>query len=178
MSELGKSFEVFQPRTPPETTIYGFFTLVTAVLTFALPGILSALFFLGTLFLGVTTAWKLSRRFCGVWFHQGGLRVKSMGSLIPGTSSGFWFEESLIPIDTLEDFRWDADDVEQVEDGNLDRWQDITFLISWTDSDDHFHEIQFSESFEPGSIRRLHRATPRLEEMAQESESQDEYWDE
>jgi hypothetical protein len=178
VSKLGQTYEIFQPRIPPGTVLYGFFTLVLTILTYSSAGILSALFFLGAIFLSVITARRISRKFCGVWFHQQGIRVKTPGSLVPGGALSFWFREEEIPIGTLDDFRWDAQDVEQVENGSMDRWQEITFLISWTDESERFQEIQYTESFEPGSISRLQRATPRLTEMAEEAESQDDYYDE
>ena len=178
MSELGPQYEVFQPRIPPYTWVYTFIAIVLLLVAMNTSGLAFSLFALGFIFTGIAAGRSLSRKFCGVWFHQNGVKIKTMGSLVPGGSEGFWFQNVEIPITALEDFRWDAQDVEQVEDGSLDRWQEITFLISWTDAADQFREIQFNESFEPGSISRLQRATPRLSEMAEEAENQDDYYDE
>lgn len=178
MSNLGKQFEIFQPQMPSETIGYGVFAILILFFAAGSSGLISLFFSLAGFILAVVTARKFSRKLCGLSFHQGGLHIKKMGSLIPGSKGGFWFENHLIPIDQLEDFRWDADNFEQVESGIINRHDDITFVIAWTDESENFHELQFTESYDPGSIQRLQRATPRLEEMAQDQGSDDNYWDE
>lgn len=181
MATLGKKFEVFRPRIPSETYGYGILTAIMAfsfIFTFVnSSGGLAALFFLFGLISAFVTVRKFTQNQCGISFHDHGLVIKQLKPLFP-LGDGFWFKEIVVPIQQLEDFRWDADELEQIESGRIERWQEITFLVSWTASDGSFQEIQYQDSFEQGTIRRLQRATPRLEEMAQESESDDNYWDE
>jgi hypothetical protein len=172
----GESIASLQPRYDPQAKLWGIFSLVCLVIAMMAGGWL-LLLIIPAFFLGILTLNAFRVSSCGLWIYEGGLRIKTPGSWF--TRSARWPGKQNVDISMgqLENFGWDAEDIQEENDSGLDHHQEIRFQIVWNDENGVHQELEWTADFNPGTIELLQEATPRLEEAEESFASQDDYWD-
>ncbi len=172
MSNKGQSYEVIKPSWNKKAGIAGI-TLSVGLLFYFISSFVFLKFLAGVVSLfGIYLSYRaLQLSNSGISFFERGIQIKRPNHAI-----------EYIPLENIENYDWEAETEEEVEEDwngtSKTTTHRITLLLSYEDSEGKFKEVNWTEEYPAGSIRRIRRASERAAELFQDSQDQDDFYDE
>ncbi|MEE2925315.1 MAG: hypothetical protein VX619_11085 [bacterium] len=172
MRDKGRSYEVIKPNWNKRAGVAGITLLIGMLFYF----ISNFIFF--KVLAGIVSL-------CGVYLTYQALQLS--------TSAIAFFERGIqikrpnhaleyIPLENIENYDWEAETEEEVEEDwngtSKTTTHRITLMVSYEDSEGKFKEVNWTEEYPAGSIRRIRRASERAAELFQDTQEQDDFYDE
>jgi len=176
-ADFGKQYEVIRPTWKGQSAVGTVLFILGSFLALSVSSMI-AKFLLGFLALGAGAymVQGFAKSQAGIWFYERGLVVRE--PLGPTQQ---------IPLEKIDNYDWEATEETNVEQGiisdDVDVSRQITLLISYEDEKGKFHEVNWTEEYPAGSIKRLQRASQRAADFFHQLELQapgsgDDFYDE
>ena len=172
MSDEGRSFEVIKPSCNKEVKWAGVTLVIGLVCYFISSFMLFKVLASVVSLYGVYLAYQaLQLSTSAIAFFERGIQVKRPNHAL-----------EYIPLEKIENYDWEAETEEEVEEDwngpSKTTTHRITLMVSYEDSEGKFKELNWTEEYPAGSIRRIRRASERAAELFQDTQDQDDFYDE
>ena len=172
MSNKGRSYEVIKPSWKKQAGV-SLTTLAIALLFYFISNFMLFKILGGIVSLcGIYFAFQaMQLSMSAISFYERGIQIKRPNHAL-----------EYIPLENIENYDWEAETEEEVEEdwnGNSKTiTHRITLMVSYEDAKGQFKEVHWTEEYPAGSIRRIRRASERAAELFQDSQDQDDFYDE